>query len=112
MSSFPLPLLEPVVIARQRAVKSSISAHLFELAYNDPNSATLGLLVSIMYVGGVISVPMSPYIPDIWGRRLGVVIGCVTMLVGVALVPIGYHVELFIIGRLILGLGLGIAQVS
>ena len=34
------------------------------------------------------------------------------MLFGVALVSIGSHVELFIIGRFILGFGLGIAQVS
>lgn len=65
-----------------------------------------------MYVGGMIAIPIAPYIADIFGRRVGVVIGSIVMLIGVALVSIGYHVELFIVGRLILGLGLGIAQVS
>jgi MFS family permease len=84
---------------------------LIDLAYN-PSASVLGLLVSIMYVGGMIAIPIAPYVADTFGRRVGVVIGSVIMLVGVALVSIGYHVELFIIGRLILGLGLGIAQVS
>jgi MFS family permease len=65
-----------------------------------------------MYVGGMIAIPIAPYVADTFGRRVGVVIGSTVMLIGVALVSIGYHVELFIIGRLVLGLGLGIAQVS
>ena len=69
------------------------------------------MLVSIMWIGGILAVPCVPYIADLWGRRVGVVLGCSIMLVGVALVSIGYHVALFAVGRLILGYGLGIAQV-
>ncbi|KAK0742882.1 hypothetical protein B0T18DRAFT_447743 [Schizothecium vesticola] len=48
----------------------------------------------------------------ILGRRTGVVIGCSIMLVGVALICIGFHVALFIVDRLILGFGIGIAHGS
>lgn len=65
-----------------------------------------------MSIGSLISIPFVPYVADIMGRRAGVVIGCSIMLVGVSLVSIGYHIALFVIGRIILGFGLGIAQVS
>lgn len=78
--------------------------------YNNPDAAILGLLVSIMYIGGVLAIPLVPWIADTYGRRIGIVIGCLVMLFGVALVSIGGHVALFVIGRLILGFGLGIAQ--
>lgn len=42
---------------------------------------------------------------------MGVVIGCIIMLFGVAMVSIGYRVALFVVGRIVLGFGLGIAQV-
>ena len=65
-----------------------------------------------MSIGSMLSIPVVPYVADIYGRRAGVVIGCIIMLFGVALVSIGYHIALFVVGRIILGFGLGIAQVS
>ena len=60
----------------------------------------------------MLSIPVVPYIADIMGRRAGVVVGCIIMLFGVAMVSIGYRVALFVVGRIILGFGLGISQVS
>lgn len=60
----------------------------------------------------MLSIPVVPYVADFFGRRAGVVTGCIIMLFGVALVSIGYHIALFVVGRIILGFGLGIAQVS
>lgn len=65
-----------------------------------------------MYVGGMVAIPIAPYIADTFGRRVGIVIGCVIMTIGAGLVSIGFHIELFIFGRFFLGLGLGVAQVS
>lgn len=64
-----------------------------------------------MAIGSMLSIPVVPYVADVFGRRAGVVTGCVIMLVGVAMVSIGYRVALFVVGRIILGFGLGIAQV-
>lgn len=64
-----------------------------------------------MYVGGVVAIPIVPYIADGLGRRTGIVVGCTVMLFGVALVSIGFHIALFVVGRFLLGFGLGIAQV-
>ncbi|KAJ6115175.1 hexose transporter protein [Penicillium sp. IBT 16267x] len=79
-------------------------------SYNHPRGATLGLLAASMSIGSMLSIPVVPYIADILGRRAGVVVGCIIMLFGVAMVSIGYHVALFVVGRIVLGFGLGIAQ--
>ena len=63
-----------------------------------------------MSIGSMLAIPFVPYTADLLGRRTGVVIGCSIMLVGVALICIGFHVALFIVGRLILGFGIAIAQ--
>lgn len=65
-----------------------------------------------MAIGSMLSIPVVPYVADILGRRAGVVVGCVIMLFGVAMISIGYRIALFVVGRIILGFGLGIAQVS
>ena len=79
-------------------------------SYNSPTGSTLGLLAASMSIGSILAIPVVPYIADILGRRTGIIIGCVIMLFGVAMVSIGYRVALFVVGRMILGFGLGIAQ--
>ncbi|BCS28371.1 uncharacterized protein APUU_61419A [Aspergillus puulaauensis] len=79
-------------------------------SYNYPTGATLGLLAASMSIGTVVAIPIVPYVADLFGRRFGVVLGCTIMLFGVAMVSIGYKIELFVFGRIILGFGLGIAQ--
>lgn len=65
-----------------------------------------------MSIGSMLAIPVVPYVADYFGRRAGVVLGCVIMLGGVAMVSIGYRIALFVVGRIILGFGLGIAQVK
>lgn len=65
-----------------------------------------------MAIGSMLSIPVVPYVADIFGRRAGVVVGCIIMLFGVVMVSIGYKIALFVVGRIILGFGLGIAQVN
>lgn len=80
-------------------------------AYNNPHGGTLGLLAAAMSIGSMLAIPVVPYVADIMGRRAGVVTGCIIMICGVVMVSIGYHIALFVVGRMVLGFGLGIAQV-
>ncbi|KAI9375045.1 general substrate transporter [Aspergillus egyptiacus] len=82
----------------------------WEASYNYPRGSTLGLLTGSMTIGSMLAVPVVPYVADRLGRRFGVVVGCCIMLGGVAMTAIGYEIALFIVGRMILGFGLGIAQ--
>jgi MFS family permease len=47
--------------------------------FNHPHGSLLGLLNCIMAVGSLSALPIVPYIADILGRRMGVVIGCTIM---------------------------------
>ena len=47
--------------------------------FNNPDSQTLGLMVSMMSVGSICAIPFVPYASDLLGRRTGVVIGCFIM---------------------------------
>lgn len=80
--------------------------------FHDPSPSILGLITASMSIGSMLAIPFVPYCADLLGRRAGVVIGCSIMLVGVALLSIGVHVALFIVGRLLLGFGIAIAHGS
>lgn len=67
--------------------------------FNYPNSSQLGLLNAIMSVGGIVSLPIFPYIADYLGRRIGIIIGCVICVVGVVLQTIGANIHMFIAAR-------------
>lgn len=82
----------------------------WKIAYHYPTGGTLGLLAASMSIGSMLAIPVVPYIADILGRRFGIITGCIIMLFGVAMVSIGYRIALFVVGRIILGFGLGIAQ--
>lgn len=82
-----------------------------DIDFHNPNGQILGLITASMSIGSMLAIPFVPYTADILGRRTGVVIGCSIMLVGVALICIGFHVALFIVGRLVLGFGIAIAHV-
>ncbi|KAJ5618983.1 hypothetical protein N7510_002967 [Penicillium lagena] len=82
----------------------------WNVSYNNPHGGTLGLLAAAMSIGSMLAIPVVPYIADILGRRAGVVVGCVIMICGVVMVSIGYHIALFVVGRMVLGFGLGISQ--
>lgn len=69
-------------------------------------------MTASMSIGSMLAIPFVPYTADILGRRTGVVIGCSIMIVGVALICMGFHIALFIVGRLILGFGIAIAHGS
>ena len=80
--------------------------------FDHPSSSILGLITASMSIGSMVAIPFVPYTADILGRRTGVVIGCIIMIVGVALISMGFHVAMFIVGRFVLGFGIAIAHGS
>lgn len=67
--------------------------------FNHPNASQLGLLNAIMSVGGIVSLPVFPYIADYLGRRIGIIIGCLICVLGVVLQTIGANIGMFIAAR-------------
>lgn len=65
-----------------------------------------------MSVGSIVALPITPYIADLAGRRAGVTVGCIIMIIGVILQSIGATIGMFIAGRFLIGFGVAIAHGS
>jgi len=63
-----------------------------------------------MSIGSLVALPVVPYIADGLGRRWGIMIGCVTMILGVILQTISVNLKMFIAARFFLGFGIAIAH--
>jgi MFS family permease len=93
-------------------VLASLVTHKFAPAFNNPSAPTRGLLNAIMSVGSIVALPITPYIADIFGRRAGIITGCILMIIGVVLQSIGINIQMFIAARFLIGFGVAIAHGS
>ena len=80
------------------------------IAFNQPDAASRGLLNAIMSIGSIVALPIGPYVANILGRRTGVMIGCVIMILGVILQSISINLSMFIAARFFIGFGVAIAH--
>jgi MFS family permease len=53
--------------------------------FDDPQGSTLSVFTSIMTLGSLGALPFIPPICDKWGRKMGIYIGSVLVLLGVGL---------------------------
>lgn len=70
----------------------------------------VGLLVAIQSVGSIVALPVTPYIADYFGRRIGIITGCIFMCIGVVLQSAATNVQMFVGARFLIGFGLAIAH--
>lgn len=48
--------------------------------FGNPQGGTLGLFNAIQTIGGLVALPIAPYLADRIGRRYTIVIGCIREL--------------------------------
>lgn len=70
----------------------------------------MGLFACIMSIGSLVALPCVPYTADMLGRRWGIIIGCLIMILGVVLQSISVNFRMFIAARFFLGFGVAIAH--
>ncbi|MCJ1385226.1 hypothetical protein MMC17_008347 [Xylographa soralifera] len=80
--------------------------------FGHPTGSLLGLFSCIMSVGSICAIPVVPYTADLLGRRTGVFIGCVIMILGVVLQSISINFRMFVAARFFIGFGVAIAHGS
>lgn len=80
--------------------------------FHHPTGSLLGLFACIMSIGSLVALPIVPYIADGLGRRWGIIIGCIIMVLGVVLQSISVNFKMFIAARFFLGFGIAIAHGS
>lgn len=73
--------------------------------FDYPKGAILGLFNASMSLGSLIGLFVTPYLIDGYGRRAGVAVGCVVMLLAVGLQSGAQNFGMFVAARMILGFG-------
>lgn len=74
--------------------------------FDNPNGALLGLISAAFSIGAVIAIPVVPYVNDRFGRKHSITFGSAILLVGVIIQTASINVAMFLVARIILGLGI------
>ncbi|KAJ6575915.1 hexose transporter [Mycena sp. CBHHK59/15] len=80
--------------------------------YHSPRSTLLGLMSAAYSLGAIVALPAVPYVNDEWGRRRAILFGSILMVIGAVLQAASQNFAMFVISRLILGLGIPFAIVA
>ncbi|KAH6871559.1 putative hexose transporter [Thelonectria olida] len=73
--------------------------------FNHPRGSILGLFNASMSLGSLCGLFIVPYLIDWYGRKMGLVIGCLFMLLAVGLQSGAQNFGMFLAARLIIGFG-------
>lgn len=78
---------------------------IFVKAIDDPNANKLGIITASYALGSIIGIPLVPVVSDRFGRRMGIAIGAVLIIIGAVVQTFtkgGYDM---LAGRLVVGIG-------
>ncbi|KAK9311056.1 major facilitator superfamily domain-containing protein [Lipomyces starkeyi] len=78
--------------------------------FNRPRGALLGVLSAIMALGSISSSPLAPLVADKFGRRWGITVGSIIIIVDAIIQCESRNFTMFLISRFILGYGLTFAR--
>lgn len=70
------------------------------------------LIVGGVLAGGLVGTIITGFMADQLGRRFSILVACVIFTLGVGLMLLAHHFTLLIIGRLLLGVGVGVTAVA
>ncbi|KZP23825.1 general substrate transporter [Athelia psychrophila] len=106
-----LCLILPLLSATINGLDSSLNNGLqilpaWQNFFDAPEGRALGLINSAQNIGGIVSLPFSPFISDTFGRRMTLLVGATIMLCGVLLQGLATSPNTFIGARIIIGFGL------
>lgn len=73
--------------------------------FNHPKGSILGLFNASMSLGSLIGLFFVPFLVDRWGRKIGITLGCLVMLLAVGLQAGAQNFGMFVTARLLLGFG-------
>ncbi|KAF8752945.1 Transporter [Rhizoctonia solani] len=80
--------------------------------FGKPQGATLGLYNAIQNIGSLAAIPFAPYVADHFGRRTGIILGCLCMFLATGLQAGAQNNAMFIAGRGLVGFGVSFAHLA
>lgn len=64
-----------------------------------------GIIMSMYSIGSVCGLPFIGPLTDTWGRKVGMAIGCVFIIIGTIVQGVSHHLPQFLAGRFLIGFG-------
>lgn len=104
-----LSVINPTTFGYDSLMMSGLNALPQYKDYFHLTEATTGLNTASMWVGQIIAVPFMHPTADYFGRKHAVAYSICVALVGVVLQSAAQNIAMFVIGRMILGLGSAVA---
>jgi len=78
----------------------------------DIKPSLLGFMSSCYQLGSILAVPIAPWFNQRFGRRWSIMVGSIVMCFGAILQGFSQHVGMYIIARMLLGVGIVFAIIS
>lgn len=72
--------------------------------------SSAGIVFIIYNIGQLVTLPLTPWLSDGYGRRVAIFVGCAIILIGTAVQAPAKTTGQFIAGRFLLGTGAALAQ--
>jgi fucose permease len=105
-------VVDSVTIGYDRFIMGSLLVMDAFSGYFNLDTATTSLSVCFIFVGGAIGALFAPFVVNKRGRKDGMLHSAVLQIIGVILQTSAQNISMFIVGRFIIGLGTGIANVA
>ncbi|KAK5720423.1 hypothetical protein LTR17_014980 [Elasticomyces elasticus] len=75
-------------------------------------ASLLGIISSSYQLGSIVAVPIAPWFNNRFGRRWSILVGSVVMMIGALIQGFSQHVGMYIVARILLGMGILFAIIS
>jgi MFS family permease len=75
----------------------------FKHYFGDPQGSLLGLVTALYSIGAIVSLPVTPFVADHFGRKAAIAFGCVVMVVGASVQGAARNLTYFMVGRFMMG---------
>lgn len=71
-----------------------------------------GLISAMFSIGSVCALPFIGPIADTWGRRVGIILGCLSIIMGTIIQGTSHALPQYLAGRFFIGFGSGVAGIA
>jgi MFS family permease len=105
-------VVDSVTIAYDGSLMGSLNVMPSYNKYFDVTARTQGIMSGATFAGAIVIAPVASKFIDWKGRKLGIALAACMNVLGATLGAASQNTGMFIFGRVVIGMGVGIAQTS
>ena len=105
-------VVDSVTIAYDGSLMGSLNVMPSYTKFFDVTPRTQGIMSGATFAGALVIAPIASKFIDWKGRKLGIALAASMNILGAALGAASQNTAMFIAGRVVIGMGVGIAQTS